>query len=103
MVLRARQRREAREFQNIERQFALDDLDVADDALLGVSRKAQYVAAISEAADLAPGEEHLAVIGDAVLLLLRADEARRIDVLEADEDASDTRARRLLDEVRDLV
>ena len=50
-----------------------------------------------------PGEQHLAVLGDLVLALLRRGEIVRIDVLQSDEDARDAGPLRLLHEIRDLV
>ena len=103
VILRARQRRQAEELQQIERQFALDDLDVAHDALGRVGGKAEDVAGIGEAADLLPFEQHFAIFGDAVLLFPRADEAVRIDVLEPQEHAPHAGGRRLRDEIRDAM
>jgi hypothetical protein len=41
VVLRARQRREAEELEDVDRQLALDDLDVARDRLRRVGREAR--------------------------------------------------------------
>ena len=103
MVLGARQRRQAEELEQVERQFALDDLDVPHDALGRVGGKAEDVAGIGEAADLLPGQQHRAIFGDAVLLLLRADQAVRIDVLEPEEHPPHARRRRLFDEMGNAV
>ena len=103
VVFGARQRRQAEELEDVERQLALDDLDVANDGFRRVGGKAEDIAGIGEAAHLLPGEQHLAIVADPVLLLLGADQAFRIDVLKADEDALDAGARRLLDEIRNLV
>ena len=103
MILRARQRGEVKEFQNIERQFFLHDLDIALDGLDRVIRKAGDVAAIGDDLRVLPGEQHFAILGDLVLPLVRAGQTIRIDVLKADEDAADTGARTFFDEVRQLV
>ena len=103
VVLRARQRRQEEELQDVERQLALDDLDVAQDRFLGVGGKAEDIAGIGDGAVVAPLLQHLAVFGDLVLPLLGGDEIVGIDVLEPDEDAAHAGLRRLLDEVRDLV
>ena len=54
VVLRARQRREAEEFQDIDRQFLLDDLDVARDRFRRVGREAEDIAGISNDAMAPP-------------------------------------------------
>ena len=72
-----RQRREEEELENIERQFALDDLDVAEDRFLGVAREAKNIAGISDGAVLAPLLQHLAIFGDLVLPLLGGDQIVR--------------------------
>src|ERR1700733_13728620 len=102
-ILAARQRGEDREFEDVERQFALDDLDALDQGFLRIVREADYVAAISDAAVLAPLEQKLAIVGDVVLLLLRRGEIVGIDVLQPDEYALDAGGHRLLDEAGDLV
>ena len=84
---RARQRREHGKFEDVERQFALDDLDVAQDRLLRVVGKSEYVAAIADDPDLPPRLQHRPVIGDMVLLLLGRGEVDGVDVLEPDEHA----------------
>ena len=72
VVLRARQRRQEEELEDVDRQLALDDLDVAQDRLLGVVGKAQNVAGIGDGAVLAPFLQHVAILGDLVLALLGA-------------------------------
>ena len=52
---------------------------------------------------LSPRQQHLAIVGDVVLLLLGAAQAVRIDVLEPDEHPLHPGRRRLFDEPRDLV
>src|SRR5262249_40319227 len=75
----------------------------AQDRFLGVAGKAEDVARIGDGAVVAPFLQHLAIFGDLVLALLGADQVVRIDVLEPDEDPAHAGARRLLDEIRDLV
>ena len=103
VVFRAGQRRQEEEFEDVERQLALDDLDVAQDRFLGVGREAEDVAGVGDGAVVAPLLQHLAVFGDLVLPLLGGDQIVGIDVLEPDEHAPHAGLRRLLDEVRDLV
>ena len=103
VVLRARQGGEDEELEDVDRQLALDDLDVALDGLLAVVGEAQDVAGIGDAALLLPGLQHGAVVGDAVLLLLGGEQAVGVDVLQADEHARHAGAPGLLDEARDLV
>ncbi len=73
------------------------------DALRRVVRKAEDVAGEGEHLGAAPGLQHDPVLGDLVLPLRRFLEVRRVDVLQADEHLGAAGARRLLDEVRDLV
>ena len=103
MILGARKRRQKEELENVERQFALDDLDVAQDRFLRVGRKAEDVAGVGQGAVGAPLLQHHAIFGDLVLALLGGDQILGIDVFEPDEHAPDARRGRLLDEVRDLV
>ena len=103
MVLGAGQRRQAEEFQDIDRKLVLHDRDVAPDGFRGVVGKAEDVARIGDGADGLPGEEQLAVFGDLVLALLGGDQRVGIDALHADEHAGDAGLAALLDEVRDLV
>ena len=103
VVFRTRQRREEEELKDIERQFALDDLDVAKDRLLGVGRKAENIAGIGDGAGLAPFLNHFAILGDLVLPFLGGDQIVRVDIFEPDEDVANAGLRRLLDEIRNLV
>ena len=103
VVLGARQRRQHEEFERVERQLFLDDLEVVADRLRRVVREAEDVAGEGHDADPLPFEQHLAVLGDLVLPLLGGDQIRRVDVLQPDEHAGDAGAARFLDEVRDLV
>src|SRR5262249_51588845 len=50
-----------------------------------------------------PGKQHAPVLGKLVLALLGGQQVCGIDVLEANEDAGNTGASRLLDEARNLV
>src|SRR5262245_63792234 len=52
VVFRTGQRREEEELEDIERQFALDDLDVAKDRLFGVRGKAKNIAGKGDGAEL---------------------------------------------------
>src|SRR6202453_2744023 len=103
VILRPRQWREEEELENIKRQFALDDLDVAQDRLFRVGWEAEDVAGESDGAVRAPFLQHHPIFGDLVLPLLGGDEILGVDVLKPDEHAFDAGGRRLLDEVLDLV
>src|SRR6516165_54108 len=100
VVVGARQRREAEELQDVERQFLLDDRDVAPDRLGRVAGKSEDIASEREDAVRLPGKQHLAIFGDLVLPLLGGG---RIDVLEADEGPGYSRTLGLFDEIWDLV
>ena len=103
VILGAGQRREEEEFENIDRQFPLDDLDVAQDRFLGVAGEAQNVAGVGDGAVLAPLLQHVAVFGDLVLALLGREQIVGIDVLKSDEDPPHAGRRRLLDEIGDAM
>ena len=103
MVFGARQRREVEKPDDVDRQFLLDDLDVLADRFRRVGGEAENIAGIGDDADVLPGQQHVAVFGDLVLLLLRRREIARIDVLEPDENLPDAGAGGLLDEIRNLV
>src|SRR6516165_8587918 len=103
MVLRARQRCQAEELDDIERQLLLNDRDVTPNGRRGVRGETQDIARERDDALRLPGQQHLSVFGDLVLALLGPGEVVRIDILKTDEHARDTRAFRFLDEIRDLV
>src|SRR5262249_52622779 len=103
MVLGARQRREAEEFQDIDRQFLFDDLDIPRDRFRRVGRQDENVARISDASMPPPRQQHLAVFPDFVLPLLGAEERLRIDVLKPNEYERGAGARGLLDEIRNAM
>ena len=48
VILRSRQWREQKKFQNVERQLPLDDLDVAQNRFLGVAGKTEDVARVGD-------------------------------------------------------
>jgi len=81
MVLRAGQRRQDEEFEDVERQFLLDDLDVTQHRFARVAREAVDVARPARGAAGVPGLQHLAVFGDLVLALLGRHQVVGIDVL----------------------
>src|SRR5262249_33269317 len=103
MILRSRQRRQEEEFQQIERQFALDDLDIADDTFQRIIGKTEDIYRVGETANLLPVQQHLAILGDAVLLLFRRQKVVGIDVLQPDEHPAYAGTRRFLDEAGDFV
>ena len=87
MILGAGQRRQAVRLQQIDGQLALDDLDVAHHRFGRVRGEADDVAGENRDAGLLPLQQHLAVLGDFVLLLSGAEQRVGIDAFEADEDA----------------
>ena len=100
VVLRAGQRGQEKEFEDVERQLLLDDLDVAGDRFGRVGRKTGDHARPGHNLLLSPGLQHHSVFPDLVLPLLRALEQFGIDALEPDEDLVAAGPRRLLDEAR---
>src|SRR3984885_2707996 len=103
VVLGAWQRGEEEEFEDVDRQFALDGLDVAGDRFRRVGGKAEDVAGPRHDLGAPPHLQHLAIFPDLVLALLRAHERLRIDVLKSDEDRVAAGPRRLLDKPRNPV
>ncbi|SAL07553.1 hypothetical protein AWB78_08629 [Caballeronia calidae] len=103
MILGARKRGEHEEFENVDWQFTLDDLDVAQDRFFRVCRESDDIASVGNRAVGAPLLQHGAVFGDLVLALLGRDQILGIDILKPDEHATHTRARCLLDEVWNFV
>src|SRR4029077_327837 len=103
MILRAWQRRQAKELDNIERQFLLNDSNVAPDGLRRVRREAKDVSAKRENARRLPSQQHSSIFGDPVLPLSGSGKVVRIDVLEANEYTCDACTLRLLDETWDPV
>ena len=103
MILGAGQRGQDKELENIERQLPLDDLDIAQNGLPGITGEPDDVAGTGDRAMLAPLLQHRAVFGNPVLALLGRDEIVGIDILQTDKYAADTGQRRFLDEVWDAV
>ena len=103
VVLAARQRREIEKFQQVDRQFPLDDVDVVRDRRRGVVWESENVAGIGDDTGGFPGEQHLAIFGDLVLAFLRAEQIVGIDVFQSDEHPSHARPRAFLDEIGKLV
>src|SRR5258708_17831044 len=103
VTLRARQWRQAEELNDIERQFLLNDRDVAPDGLRRIRREAKDIYGKREKAVRFPSQQHSPIFGDPVLPLFGSGKVVRIDVLEADEHAGDACPLRLLDEIWDLV
>src|ERR1700677_126786 len=103
MVLRARQRRQEEEFQNIDRQFPLDDFDIAGDRGRRVRREAEDITRPSNDVDALPRLQHLAIFPDLVLALLSAHQRLRVDVLQPDEHGAAPRLGAFLDEARRAV
>ena len=95
MVLRAGQRRQEEELEDVERQLPLDDLDVAQDRFARVAGEAEDVAGPGDGAVLC----HVcSILRYSVILFWRFLAASRlsgIDVLQPDEDAVDAGLRAL--------
>ena len=103
VILRAGQRRQDEQLEDVERQLLLDDLHVAQDRGARVAREAQDVAGPRRGAAGVPRLQHLAVFGDLVLALLGGQQVVRVDVLQTDEHAVDAGPARFMDEVRDAM
>ena len=103
VVFGAGQRREDEPLDDVERQFALDDLDVPPDRFRRIGGEPENVSRIGENALRLPGQQHLAVFGNLVLRLFRRLQVLRIDVLETDEHPRYAGTFALLDEVRNPV
>jgi hypothetical protein len=74
-----------------------------DHRLARVAGKSEDVSAVGDDAGLLPCEQHLTIVGDLVLPLLRTEKAVRIDVLQSDENAFHSCPFALLDEAGKLV
>src|SRR5688572_32229169 len=59
--------RSKEELKKVDRQLALDDLDIAQDRLAGVAGEAEDVAGIGRHTVLPPKLQHMAILGDLVL------------------------------------
>ena len=103
VILGTRQRRQHMKLKQIQRQFTLDDPDVAHDGFPRVVRKAKNVPCKHRDPGLLPGQQHLAVFRDLVLLFPCAHQAVRVDVLESDEDAHHSRPPGFFNELGDAV
>ena len=101
VIFGARQRCQDEEFQHVDREFFLDDLDVVPHRLRRIVRKSDNIAGQGPDSDGFPCQQHCPVLGDLVLPLLRRQQIGRIDVLEPDEDSGHARPFRFLDEIRD--
>src|SRR3984885_15945837 len=103
MIFRTRQRSEAKEFDDIERQFALEDRNIPADRFRRVAWEPKNVARKRHDAMVLPSQQHLAVFGDLVLPFLSGQQVVRIDILESNKYPRHAGAFALFDEVRDLV
>jgi hypothetical protein len=103
VILRAGKRRQVKKLEHIDRQLAFDDLDIIDDRLGRVPRKAENVTAIGDDAGVFPRQQHLPVIGDLVLAFLCPKQAVGIDILKPDENTLNARPFCLFDKVRQLM
>src|SRR5262249_40203757 len=103
MILRARQRGEQEELQEIDRQFPLDHVDIMQNRFDCVVREAENVAGVGDYPCCLPSQEHLAIFRDLVLPLLGAEQVLRVDILKTDEHAPYARTRAFFDEIRQAV
>src|SRR5207302_102212 len=101
--VRIRQRSKDIELEDIERQFLLDDVDVAGNRFRGVAREAEDIAAIGDHPAAPPRLQHLAIFPDLVLPLLGSHQRLRVDILKPDEGEENSRASALLDEISNPV
>src|SRR6516164_10453393 len=103
MILGPGQRREAEEFDDVERQLLLYDRNVASDAVGRIRWKAKNIPGERYDALCFPGKQHLAIFRDLVLTFLGHRKIVGIDVLQSDEHPSYACSFRLRDEARDFV
>src|SRR5260370_41402396 len=103
MIFRTGQRRHATELHQVDRQLALDNLDVAQDRFRRVAGEPDDIARNNGGADVLPLQQHLTILSDLVLFLLGAHQVVRIDTLEPNKHAHDTGPPSLLDKVRKPV
>src|SRR6516162_8498339 len=103
MILGPGQRREAEEFDDVERQLLLYDRDVAPDAIGRIRRKAKNIPSERYDALRFPGEQHLAIFRDLVLAFLSHRKIVGIDVLQSYEHPGYACSFGLRDEAWDLV
>jgi hypothetical protein len=97
MILRAWQRRQAEDLDDVERQLLLNDRDVAPDGLRRIRREAEDISGKRENTLRFPGQQHSPIFGDPVLPLFGGGKVVWIDVLNADEHAGDACALRLFE------
>ena len=71
VIFRAGQGCQDEQLENVERQFLLDDLHVAQDGFARVAGETQNVAGVGQRADAVPRLEHCAILRDAILALAR--------------------------------
>src|SRR6202162_829841 len=71
VILRAGQWRQTEKLEKVDRQFFLDDRDIALDRLRCVRWKAKYIPRDGQNSLFLPGKQHLSIFGDLVLALLR--------------------------------
>src|SRR5215472_17449836 len=103
MILRTGQRSQAEKFDNVERELPMYDRDMSPDAVGCIPWEAQDVARKRDDALSLPGEQHLAIVGDLVLSLLRRGEIVRVDIFQSNEHPRDAGPLRLGDEVFNFV
>jgi len=96
-------RRQHEQLEHVERQFPLEDLDVAQNGLLRIARESDNVAGVGDRPVLMACLQHRAIFGNPVLALFGRQQIVGIDVLQTDEDSADAGMRSLLDKVRDPV
>src|SRR5258708_20037967 len=84
VILRARQWRQAEELNDIERQFLLNDRDVAPDGLRRIRREAKDISGKRENALRFPSQQHSPIFGDPLLPLFASGTVVPIHFLEPD-------------------
>src|SRR5215471_18738085 len=103
VIGRAGQGGQHKRLKDIERQFALDDVDITEDRFLRVAGEPDDVAGAGDGAVFAPFLQHQPVFSDLVLVLLAGEQIVRVDVFKTDKDAANAGRHRLFDKVRDAV
>src|SRR5258708_31079988 len=70
MIFRTWQGRHATELHQVDRQLALDNLDIAQNRFRRIAGEPDNIARNNGGADVLPLQQHLAILSDLVLLLL---------------------------------
>src|SRR5260370_14999836 len=99
MIFRTGKRRHETELHQVDRELAMDNLDIAQNRFRRIAWEPDDITRDNGGADVLPLQQHLAILSDLVLLLLGAHQVVGIDAFESDEYAHDAGPSGLLDKV----